>query len=481
MSVSSSPPRVRVLLSTVVVLLGLAAVWTPTASADTVAATREAPAHQGPEVGASDPRLHFAGRWERHYRGDEAATVNSGSAVTLRFTGNKLTGLFDVSTIAGPAPQLWVTVDGGPRSLVKLDRAEIPLAPASLGPGEHTMRIDVKDTDQVTNRWLPELQTAVVIKGFRLAPHARLLPQSPTPPLRMAFFGDSITEGIRALGMPLTPDGADGTRAYANLTARAFGADITQVGFGKQGVMRVGVGNVPSAPESYGYNFQGSPADPANVPDVVVLLQGSNDSKVTDEQFAPEYLKFLGQARAAAPHAWIFAMEPLIGRHAGVIRADVAATGDPRIVFVPTAGWLDRKSLADYTDTVHPTVAGHLKVAQKLIPIVHEVTGLRIEGSAVTATVPPVVMAPDGHTEVSVLIEQAWASGRRVSGVVDIMAPPGFTVAQPRRSYLIGPDGTAEVTAVLRGTAGEAGSGEVRVLVDGQTEALPIPLTVSVD
>jgi hypothetical protein len=154
------------------------------------------------------------------------------------------------------------------------------------------------------------------------------------------------------------------------------------VGFGKQGVMRTGVGNVPTAPESFPYDFQGSAADPTFAPDVVVLLQGSNDSTVTDEEFAPAYASYLTEVRAADPHAWIFAMEPLIGRHSAAIQADVEHAADPRMVFVDTDGWLDRHSTADYTDTVHPTVAGHLKVASRLIPIISRVTGWPVRSSS---------------------------------------------------------------------------------------------------
>jgi hypothetical protein len=147
-------------------------------------------ANDGTTVASSDSRSGFAGRWERHYAGEEAATVNSGSQVRLTFTGRQLTGLFDVSTVTVP-PQLWVTIDGGPESLVTVDRPEIDLAPPGLRTGVHVVRVDVKDTDQVTNRWLPPLGDAVIVRGFRLPPGGRLLPPPRPAPVRMAFFGDS--------------------------------------------------------------------------------------------------------------------------------------------------------------------------------------------------------------------------------------------------------------------------------------------------
>ena len=433
---------------------------------------------------SSDPRIGFVGRWERHYSGNDAATVNSGSQIRLTFTGRQLTGLFAISTITVP-PELWVTIDGGPESLITVDHSAIDLAPSGLRSGVHKVRIDVKDTDQVTNRWLPPLGDAVIVQGFRLPPGGQLLSPPRPAPVRMAFFGDSITEGIRALGQPLTPDGADGTRTYASVACRAFHADIQLVGFGKQGVMRDGVGNVPTAPESFPYNFQGSAADPRFRPDIVVLLQGSNDSTVTDEQFAPAYASYLSEVRAANPHAWIFAMEPLIGRHSAVIQSDVAHAADPRMVFVNTDGWLDRHSTADYTDTVHPTVAGHLKVASRLIPIISQVTGLPVQSSPVRVAVPDVTSAQGGTglLTASVNIEQVLPEARHAaSGTVLVTAPPGFTVDRSRLRYRVGRDGTVTVPVRLRGrlpasTTSDAGS--VRVLVDDDTEALPVPLVVT--
>jgi lysophospholipase L1-like esterase len=449
----------------------------------TPASAAPASAAGGTVIAATDPRLGFVGRWERHYNGNEAATVNSASLVRLNFTGRELTGLFDVATIT-VAPQLWVTVDGGPERLVTVDRPEISLTPPSLSPGAHTIRIDVKDTDQVTNRWLPPLNDAVIVRGFRLAPGGQLLAPPRPASVRMAFYGDSITEGIRALGDPLTPDGADGTRTYASVTGRALHADIDQVGFGKQGVMRVGVGNVPSAPESFPYNFQGSVADPRFDPDIVVLLQGSNDSVPTDEEFAPAYLSYLRQVRAAAPHAWIFAMEPLIGRHVAVIQSDVAQLADPRIVFVNTDGWLDRHSTLDYTDTVHPTVAGHLKVASQLVPIISQVTGLPVLSSPVRVAVPDVA-APVGQpvtVDATVTISQVLAARHGARGTALITAPAGFTVDQSAQRYSVGPDGTASLRVRLRGQLpadGTSVAGSVRVLVDDEAEALPVPLVVT--
>jgi hypothetical protein len=44
-------------------------------------------------------------------------------------------------------------------------------------PGEraHTLEIDVKDVDERANRWVPPLQSGLILTGFRLDNGARTL------------------------------------------------------------------------------------------------------------------------------------------------------------------------------------------------------------------------------------------------------------------------------------------------------------------
>src|SRR3954464_6483720 len=86
-------------------------------------------------VRPGDPRLRFMGHWG--HTADAAITVNSGSELRFRFTGHRLTGLFDASTITVPS-QIYVSIDGGARTLYKVDHDEIDFTPAALPGGRHT-------------------------------------------------------------------------------------------------------------------------------------------------------------------------------------------------------------------------------------------------------------------------------------------------------------------------------------------------------
>jgi hypothetical protein len=151
---------------------------------------------------------------------------------------------------------------------------------------------------------------------------------------------------------------------------------------------------------------------------------------------------------------------------------------------VDTTGWLDRHDTADYTDTVHPTVAGHLKVAQRLVPEIARVTGLPVVSTPVTAEAAPATVRAEGRTtvETTVTVHRVLdTTTAPTRGTVVLTPPPGFTVASARRPYVLN-GGTTTVPIRLVGAlppGSDRSTGEVRVLVDGQVETLPVALTVT--
>jgi lysophospholipase L1-like esterase len=326
----------------------------------------------GPLATPADPDIQLIGSWDRTDLAAGTTTVNSGSRLLFGFTGRHLTAVFDTSTLTAP-PQIWVSVDHGPRVVYTVNYDRLDLTPHALGPGPHSVEIDVKDVDERADRWVPPLRSGLIVRGVQLDQGARTLPVAGPRGPRLDFYGDSITQGVRAVSMTVGPDGGDGTADYAFLTGAAFDANVDQVGFGRQGVIVPGNGDVPPAGGAFGWNFQGSP-DTTSEPTAVVVNQGTNDSAYPSDQFVPAYVAYLRQIRARDPHAEILALRPFGGYHAADIAAAVAQLNDPKIVYVDTTGWLDP---GDYTDGVHPTAAGHRKVTARLVPVLAASTGLR--------------------------------------------------------------------------------------------------------
>ncbi|MET8975552.1 GDSL-type esterase/lipase family protein [Streptomyces sp. NPDC004539] len=332
------------------------------AAAGTLLLLAAQPAHAAPDtVRPDDRRLAYEGHWSRS--AEAAVTVNSGSRLRFRFTGDTVHALFDVTSVTLPA-QVYVSVDGGPKQRYDVDRADLPIT--AKGPGPHTAVLSVKDVFSRVNRWVPPLQTGATLTGLK----GRIVPQKPLPRREFAFYGDSVTQGVNALcGDNSDSDCADGTAAYPTLVADALHARLTQVGFGRQGVILTGNGGVPNARDAYGWNHAGSAASSDRKADVIVVNQGSNDAAYGAEEFRAAYRAYLTQIRAAAPHARILALRPLNGTHGTDVSAVVAELADPRTEFVDTTGWVTAE---DLNDTVHPSTAGHRKVADRLITLLSE-------------------------------------------------------------------------------------------------------------
>lgn len=316
----------------------------------------------GQVIPPDDPRIVLEGQWG-HQPG-VAITVNSGSRILFAFRGGRLQALFDVHGLTSP-PHLWISIDDAEPVLHVVDGPVIELA---AEPGQHRVEIAVKDVDEQVNRWNPPFEAAVVFAGLVLDAESRIrLGGRPNGP-RLEFYGDSVTQGVRALGPELGPTGSDGTKSFAYLTARALGASAYQVGFGRQGVVRTGNGEVPASTESFGWNFAGSPADRVGDLDVVVVNFGTNDESLGDA-----YGRYLARVRETYPSTKIVALSPFTGKHAAEIEAAVKAADDPDIVYVGTEGWLGPD---DYTDEVHPSVEGHAKAAARLVEQLELHTGL---------------------------------------------------------------------------------------------------------
>jgi lysophospholipase L1-like esterase len=423
------------------------------------AATTAASAHGGAPTGipAEHPDVQYLGRWGR--LGPAVATVNSGSRVVLRFTGRRLAATFDQSGVTHP-PQIYVRIDGRAPTLYTVDRDRIDLTARPLPPGRvHTLELIVKDVDERADRWTPPLRSGLLLTGFRLGPGARTLPPPATGGRRVEFLGDSITQGVRALGPEIGVTGSDATRDYAWLTGTALRADFRQVGFGAQGILRPGGGQVPAAPEALRLTFAGSPIDPSFVPAAVVVNQGTNDALngVDPAAFQAAYVDYLRRIRDTWPSAWIFAMRPLGGYLAGEIAAAVAAADDGRIVYVDTTGWL---AATDYQDGLHPTYAGHLRVARRLAPLV----AVRLGWPHAGVDSPRVELTAAGAAPgFECGAAPGWVPGANVSAV-SVGAGDGVSAARPYHGR-----------AALQATATVAPPGEWHTLSLGPGARLRLP------
>jgi len=362
----------RSVLSSAVAVAGVALVASQPASAlphvgvSVMSAPKAAGVSATALVRPDDKRLDYVGHWALSQAA--ATTVNTGSRLLFTFVGTRLIAHVDVTDVL-LKPQVYVTIDGRSH-LVTLTQPVIALA-ATLPNRLHTVAIDVKSLDAGGARWARPLTTAVNLTALDLGPGGHLMARPRSASLHFEFYGDSITEGIKALGPDYSMADADATRSFATLVSRAFRADDAELGFAGQGVINPGLGGVGAASNSFGHVLaaqaaQGSP------PDAVVVNFGENDTQASAQEFTDAYRAYLRQIRAAYPKTWIFAVHSLNGDHAQDITAAVRPLSDRKIVDVDTSGWIPPASTYDGQ---HPTAWGHRQVAARLIAVIKAKTG----------------------------------------------------------------------------------------------------------
>lgn len=263
-----------------------------------------------------------------------------------------------------------VIVDG-----VKKDRAECHITSTGnvelvlaedLTPGNHTFEV----YRQTEHRGAEVGITSIVMNGdFNEKPADNRL--------YIEFIGDSISTGFGALGTTSDSDGGspkwqDATAAYPYLTAKALGADFSDVAYSgigaKYGWQDPNMLNFyPYQRWQYDrntqYNFN------ARQPDVVVIALGTNDIAmeaergITLEQRLAGYQELLDLVRAKNPNSkivWIYGMmkDDDNARIPAIIEENGgAAAGLYSLELVTNtagAGW-------------HPSAAGQQKFADDLV------------------------------------------------------------------------------------------------------------------
>jgi lysophospholipase L1-like esterase len=298
-------------------------------------------APSGGLIGADDTRLQFIGRIGQAPGGRLLAW--SGSELRARFTGRQL-ALGFASTHWGSS-HFTVEIDGRRHALaVPGNQAGEWRLREPLGEGTHELRL-VKRTEAS--------MAEAVFLGLRLADGGQLLAPPPARPLKLEFYGDSITAG--ACNGDIDDDQYedlsthDGTRAYGAVTAARLGADY--VGIAVSGIGITATWNVLLMPQVWDrfaprLDAAVAPTDP-RAPDVVLVNLGQNDhgfpaskGQPIAADFGARYLGFVRQLRARYPQARLVLLmggmtawkeQPAIPRAVNGAVATLRAEGDQRV------------------------------------------------------------------------------------------------------------------------------------------------------
>ncbi|CAM3841776.1 GDSL-type esterase/lipase family protein [Roseateles saccharophilus] len=292
----------------------------------------------------------------------------SGSELRARFSGTQL-GLSFASTHWGTS-HFSVEIDGRRHWLAAPGNASSDWRLREpLPPGEHSLRL-IKRTEGS--------MAETVLTGLRLAEGGRLLAPPPARPLKLEFYGDSITAG--ACNGDIADDQYedlyfhDGTRAYGAVTAERLGADY--VGIAVSGIGITASWHellMPDVWDRFAPRKDAAVAPPdARTPDVVLLNLGQNDhgfpaskGQAIATDFGARYLAFVRQLRARYPQARLVLLmggmsapqeQPAIPHAVQAAVQALRAEGDARV-------WLYRFQAFAWA---HPRIDVHAQMADEL-------------------------------------------------------------------------------------------------------------------
>lgn len=306
----------------------------------------------------TDANINFVGRWDK----SSSTTFRShwgGAYLSTKFTGTTV-------KVKLAAPTRFMAIIDGVASNYWDADGTVNLTPTPLASGTHTLKIIAKYQ-----------YVELPFQGLVLDAGASTVKADALP--LVEFIGDSITAGDTATDYAVS--------AYGWQTGERLGADHTQIAY-------------PGITLSQGYHydwnkypgmetlyFKLQQADrcvdetcAANplwdfskyTAKIVVVNIGTNDgnNSVPSATFQSRYTTFLQNVRAKYPSAEIFAMRPFNGAYQAETQAAVSArlnAGDGRLHYIDTTGWLVAPE--DFTDWLHPNDVGHIKVTNRLMPI----------------------------------------------------------------------------------------------------------------
>lgn len=295
---------------------------------------------------------YFVGRWfEKEIVGmPHHVTVTDGSQLYFLVDGCEDLFVFFSTITVKEEPYFAYIIDGGEPVRQHISDSHITLP----DKGRHLVQIVAEAMTETESKWRNEVGFA--LRSIQTEDGGRLVGVKPVNKV-IYYFGDSITEGIRALNMNATSDGNSATNAYPWYCSKKLGTVTWSVGYGATGIIQTGSFQtmLKAMDNDSGYRE----AQETLYPDVIVINHGTNDGGHPANKFIPALEKTLARLREKWPDTPVVYLIPYNQAQAANIRTVMADFENGYVV--ETADWA-----LTYTDGVHPDAAGAKKAGEKL-------------------------------------------------------------------------------------------------------------------
>lgn len=310
-------------------------------------------------TGESEP--YYIGRWfDKEIDGiPHKVTLTDGAYLCFLIEG---AAFFDVNftvITTGEEPYFAYSVDGEKPIRQHITDGKVMLPDT----GRHTVRIVADGMTEGEGKWKKE-------KGFALrsvtpSEGGTICGIRPTEKT-IFFYGDSITEGVRALNMSASSKGNSATNAYSWQCAEMLGVTPYLIGYGATGILCQG--SFHTMKNAIDYLSDDRPVDGTAIPDIIVINHGTNDGRYGAEEFGKALWETITRLREKYPCAPIVYLIPFCGAHADTI-SEVIEKMDNTFV-ISTDGWN-----IPCTDSLHPNEEGAKKAGKLLASALTDIFG----------------------------------------------------------------------------------------------------------
>ena len=304
---------------------------------------------------------YYVGRWfDKEIEGENHKVTLTDGAHLYFLIENAAS--FDVSfTVITKTeePYFAYSIDGGEMIRQHITEPTVTLPDT----GRHTIRIVADAMTEGEGKW--DRERGFALKSVTPAEGGSVVGIKPTEKV-IFFYGDSITEGIRALNMNATSDGNSATNAYSWQCAEALGVTPYLVGYGASGI--IATGSFSTMLNAIDYLSDGRPVDDSVTPDVIVINHGTNDGGQSRKTFGDALRPTLTRLQEKYPGTPIVYLVPFNQAQSRII-ATVVEDFDNAYV-VETKGWS-----ITYTDGVHPDAAGAKAAGEQLAAALTDIFG----------------------------------------------------------------------------------------------------------
>ena len=310
-------------------------------------------------TGENEP--YYIGRWfDKEIGGiSHKVTLTDGAYLCFLIEGAEA---FDVNftvITTGEEPYFAYSIDG--ESPV---RQHITDSTVSLpDTGRHTVRIIADGMTEGEGKW--EKEKGFALRSVTPSEGGTICGIRPTEKT-VFFYGDSITEGIRALNMSASSKGNSAVNAYSWQCAEALGVTPYLIGYGATGILSKG--SFHTMQNTIDYLSEGRPVSDTVTPDVIIVNHGTNDGKYSAEVFGEALAQTLAHLREKYPDAPIVYLIPFCGIHEKTIQSVVESMDNAFVV--DTAGWD-----IPCTDSLHPSAEGAEKAGKLLASALTDIFG----------------------------------------------------------------------------------------------------------